>query len=279
MKNNYKGGETMSSATKCCHFIKKGENESIEEKSNDASIVIEPDQHDVNVRYGKRYFKLKPIKKNDLYMEEAISNILEYFKNPRNKHNEMLVVAYLNGEISKGYYQQNFQSTHRVKYNRIVKKRIRGKERFFLQIIVEGRAVPKRKKEGSPRHELGKGRVGNDFGTQTVGVASDEKVELINLAEEIEHLDHKVKMIERKMDRSKRISNPNNYNHDGTIKKGKKTWIYSNRYKKLKAKRKELHRKNAAKRKLAHQTLVNQLVKHVVSTKKKIKNSGIKVKE
>ena len=38
------------------------------------------------------------------------------------------------------------------------------------------------------------------------------------------------------MDRSRRATNPQNYNPDGTIKKGKKTWKYSNRYKKLKAK-------------------------------------------
>lgn len=30
------------------------------------------------------------------------------------------------------------------------------------------------------------------------------------------------------MDRSRRAMNPDNYNEDGTIKKGKKKWILSN---------------------------------------------------
>lgn len=42
------------------------------------------------------------------------------------------------------------------------------------------------------------------------------------------------------MDRSRRAVNPQNYNDDGTIKKCCKSWIYSNHYKKLKAKHSEL---------------------------------------
>ena len=171
-----------------------------------------------------------------------------------------LAVSYLNGEITKEYYVKNFQSTYRVKYNRIVKKIIRGRDRFFLQIILEGRPVPKRKKDGSFRHQLGKGEVGNDFGTQTISVASDKKVALINLADEVDPIDRKIKLTQRKMDRSRRNSNPNNYREDGTIKKSKKKWVYSKRYIKLINKLKEFHRKTATKRKLAHQTLANRLV-------------------
>ena len=63
------------------------------------------------------------------------------------------------------------------------------------------------------------------------------------------------------MDRSRRNSNPTYFREDGTIKKAKKNWVYSKRYKKLKRKLKEFHRKMATKRKLAHQTLANQLVR------------------
>ena len=38
--------------------------------------------------------------------------------------------------------------------------------------------------------------------------------------------------------------NPRNYNTDGTVKKGYKTWKYSKHYKKLKAKHSELCRIN-----------------------------------
>ena len=61
------------------------------------------------------------------------------------------------------------------------------------------------------------------------------------------------------MDRSRRATNPQNYNADGTIKKGKKTWTYSRHYKKLKAKHAELCRINAINRQLAINEDVNHL--------------------
>ena len=61
------------------------------------------------------------------------------------------------------------------------------------------------------------------------------------------HLD----VSKRQMDRSRRATNPQNYNPDGTIKKGKKTWKYSDRYKKLKAKHAELCRINAVNKQIA----------------------------
>lgn len=61
------------------------------------------------------------------------------------------------------------------------------------------------------------------------------------------------------MDRSRRATNPQNYNDNGTIKKGKKTWNYSNHYKKLKAKHAELCRINATNRRLAINEDVNHL--------------------
>ena len=53
--------------------------------------------------------------------------------------------------------------------------------------------------------------------------------------------------------------NPDNYNEDGTIKKGKKKWTYSNRYKKLRTKHTELCRINAINRHLAIHEDVNEL--------------------
>ena len=61
------------------------------------------------------------------------------------------------------------------------------------------------------------------------------------------------------MDRSRRATNPQNYNDNGTVKKGKKTWNYSNHYKKLKAKHAELCRINATNRQLAINEDVNHL--------------------
>ncbi len=62
------------------------------------------------------------------------------------------------------------------------------------------------------------------------------------------------------MGRSKRSTNPDNYNENGTIKKGRLTWRYSNKYKKLRQKRKELYRKVAVRRKMSHEKIANDIL-------------------
>lgn len=55
--------------------------------------------------------------------------------------------------------------------------------------------------------------------------------------------------------------NPGNYNGDGTIRKGRKTWIKSKRYRKLQARHDEASRKAAENRRYA----INENVKHLRS--------------
>ena len=62
------------------------------------------------------------------------------------------------------------------------------------------------------------------------------------------------------MDRSKRSTNPDNYHENGTIKKSRLTWRYSNKYKKLRQKRKELYRKVAVRRKMSHEKIANDIL-------------------
>ena len=104
--------------------------------------------------------------------------------------------------------------------------------------------------------------IGADIGTQTVAYTSDAEVGLKNLSERgnsIQTSERKERLLHRAMDRSRRATNPQNYNEDGTIKKGRKTWIYSNHYKKLKAKHSELCRINAINRQLAINEDANHL--------------------
>jgi hypothetical protein len=63
------------------------------------------------------------------------------------------------------------------------------------------------------------------------------------------------------MDRSRRATNPNKFNEDGTIKKNNRdNWVYSNRYNKIKLKRKELFRKQKELRKQSHEKLANKIL-------------------
>ena len=82
------------------------------------------------------------------------------------------------------------------------------------------------------------------------------------------------------MERSRRATNPQNYNKDGTIKKGKKTWKYSNHYKRLKAKHTELCRINAVNRQLAINEDANHLrsIGNVFITEQKNASKLMKIK-
>ena len=129
-------------------------------------------------------------------------------------------------------------------------------------MVLEGLPVVKRKKDGTFRHSFGVGKTGGDIGTQTLAVVSQNHVNLYNLAERSNHTfyyERKIYLIQRYLERSGRSTHPQNYNPDGTIKKGRKQWVYSKRYQKAKKKRKNLYRKAALSRKYAHNEDINRL--------------------
>lgn len=114
------------------------------------------------------------VKKDDLFIQETLTNIQYYTEHQKEMDCE---------NIERYTSEKTLQSTYRIRNNRIIRKMIRGRERFFVQIVLEGLAVPKRRKDGSFRHQLGKGRVAADVGTQSVAMVSPETVVLKNLAE------------------------------------------------------------------------------------------------
>ena len=145
--------------------------------------------------------------------------------------------------------------TQRVKYIRIVPREIRGKQRFFVQFVLEGLPPSKNRPVGPSDR-----RVGIDPGVSTMAIVSEDHVELAELAPGLQKDERKLARIQRAMDRSRRATNPDNYNPNSTIRKGRKTWVYSNRYRKLAAKERDLYRRVAAKRKQAHEQLANRIL-------------------
>jgi hypothetical protein len=151
--------------------------------------------------------------------------------------------------------------THRIKYCRIIKKLVNGKDKFYIQLILEGLPPVKVNPEtGEFKHPTGEGPVGIDAGTQTVGIASKSDVKLLELASGLDKIDAKARRLQRKLDRSSRVMNPDNYNTDGTIKKGRRKWIRSNRYMEMLYALKELHRKLATQKKQAHNIIANYIL-------------------
>lgn len=153
---------------------------------------------------------------------------------------------------------------NRVKYCRIVRKLIRGKYKYYVQLVMEGIPPMKINKDtGEVKHYIGSGNVGIDIGTQTIAISSKTKVKLLELCPEVNNIEKQKRVLNRKLDRSKRANNPDNYNEDGTIKKQgnkKVIWIKSNKYIKTQNELKEIQRKQAVIRKQSHEKLANHIL-------------------
>lgn len=151
---------------------------------------------------------------------------------------------------------------NRVKYCRFIKKNIKGKDRYYVQLILEGIPPLKINKEtGEIKNYIGNGKVGIDIGTQTIAICSDNEVKLLELAPEINNIEKEKRRLQRKLDRSRRATNPNKYNEDGTINtKDKSKWIKSKNYIKTQIQLREIQRKQAIIREESHNKLANYII-------------------
>ena len=161
-------------------------------------------------------------------------------------------------------YEMEALVLHKVCYCRIIRKFVRGKYKYTLQLILEGSAPLKRDKNtGEFKNKLGKGICGVDIGTQTVAYANDKDAKLLELAPNVINIEKEKRKTQRYLDRSKRTNNPQNYNEDGTIKQGVRLrWYYSKGYKKARDELKDMQRKIADIRRLDHNIMTNEIVKN-----------------
>ena len=154
--------------------------------------------------------------------------------------------------------------TNRVVYSTIVRKTIKNRSRYFIQVTFEGIPPRKRDKEtGLFKHSLGKGAIGIWITPSTLYAVGENRILVRKLAEEVQSIENDIRALMRKMDRSRRMMNPDNYNEDGTIKvkKGQKlVWNNSNNYLKMQQELKNLYRKQAVTRKIEHHKLVYELL-------------------
>jgi len=141
----------------------------------------------------------------------------------------------------------------------IVRRCIRGRHKYYLQLTIAGEKPQKGR-------TLGSGRVGIDIGPSTIAVSSLNGVHFEKLADKCDNIEHELYLVNRKLDRSRRASNPQNFNDDGTIKrisrqKGeRRIWNESSRYKQLKQTRRELFRRQAEVRKQQHLEMANAML-------------------
>ena len=206
--------------------------------------------HKANRVYFKRYDEMNSVEgKSNKTGIRFVDNKLEWNKL------SIPVIIKKNDE----YAQMALQN--KVKYCRVVRKFIRGKYKFYLQLIIDGSPPIKVNKDtGKAKNNIGTGDVGIDIGTQTIAIASKYDVKLLELAPEINNIEKEKRMLQRKLDRQRRANNPDKYNDNGTINRGNRDkWIKSNRYVKTQNELREIQRKQANIRKQSHEKLANYI--------------------
>lgn len=143
----------------------------------------------------------------------------------------------------------------RTKYCRIVRKMFPSGWQYYIQLVQAG--TPPQK------HVIGAGRVGVDIGTSTAAVVADDGYcSLEKLGETVQYSQNAVAKLQRKMDRSRRQLNPGNYKADGSIREGKKTWVYSQSYYKTRNLCIALQRRQSASLKQWQEAYANEVIEH-----------------
>lgn len=144
----------------------------------------------------------------------------------------------------------------RIKYVRLVRRRLNGTNRFFVQLVCEGKPFRK------PWHQIGTALVGLDQGPSTMAAVAPEAGFALKKAvcEELDDRQKDIRRLQRHLDRQRRANNPENYDPDGTVKKGSKTWKTSAGMRKTREDLAEIHRLLAAHRYSLQGKIVNDLL-------------------
>ena len=151
------------------------------------------------------------------------------------------------------YQQMSLMRSEKIKYVQIIRKTIRGKKVYILQIVCQGFPPSKVAK--------GNGVVGIDPGISTVAFASPKETALVDLVPTtITQKEKLLKQLDQAIERSQRINNPEYYNENGTIKKGVRFKRPSNRQLRLRNRRRKAYRSLSEERRKLQGKLVNRLV-------------------
>ena len=165
------------------------------------------------------------------------------------------------------YQQMSLLRSEKIKYVQIIRKTIRGKKVYYLQIVCQGLPPSKVTK--------GEGVVGIDPGISTVAFTSPTEVALVDLVpKNIARKEKLLKQLDRKIERSQRVNNPECYKENGTIKKGARFKHPSKRQLRLRARRRKVYRSLSEERK----KLQGQLVNRIVSQASRIRIEELNVK-
>ena len=171
--------------------------------------------------------------------------------------------------------------TSPIKYVRILWRELNGKRRWYAQLITEGLPYQKEK------NYVSDGLIGLDLNISNIAFVGDNKAGLLPFAEKVPTYEKEIAALQRKMQRSQRVNNPENYEPDfevkkghrtvtkkGKAKKGRRQYNRSSNYKKAAQKKRELQRKKAGYAKTKNREVVNEILRYG----KDIKTENVSVK-
>ena len=165
----------------------------------------------------------------------------------------------------KNKYEMEMLS-YPIKQVRLIRKKEKCSYNYYVQLCLEGKPAIKYATNGTLKHPIGSGAVGLYITTTTLTVASEQGIQVYKLSEANKKAE--IEELQRFMDRSRRATNPDNYNSDGTIKNGRIVngqrlpleWNLSKQYLKARDQVAELNRKDRVQRQLHHQKLANTIL-------------------
>lgn len=143
--------------------------------------------------------------------------------------------------LKQNAYEQKALS-QKLCFCRIKRGRIRGKTRYFVELVLRGRPPGKDSKPSSADSQT----VGLKAGFHEAAAVSGKEAVLVPFPQKDRELERRKRELVRYMERSRRCSNPDNYLPDGKIRDGSAKWNYSNRYRRARAEYQELCRKQRA---------------------------------
>ena len=156
----------------------------------------------------------------------------------------------------------------RIKYVRLVRRTIKGRLRWFAQLVCEG--VPMRKIDlntGQFRHPYGSEVQGLDIGPSTIAIVGETQAELRQFAAEIIRDHAAIRRLQRHLDRQRRANTPDCYDDQGRTIKGEHPTKKSRRQNETEARLTELYRREAAPRNTLHGQLANHVIAHGIFIK------------
>ena len=158
----YRNGKTI-------HTSDYGHFPALIAKQINKCIILKVKDGALQFKYGSMVFGAKI---NDTFQQEEANAVIHYLTNK-----SQMDKAAIDSYKDKG----TCISTYRPCYVSLVPKIIRGKQRIYIHICIEGKPKDKLDKNGQPRHTLGKGNVGVDLGPRSIAVTHKDGVLLENI--------------------------------------------------------------------------------------------------